>query len=552
LNKYLIIAFFISFQTVSQNPETSATVRANSATALKYERNSVTCILVNFPGADNMNELISAWPKMTIPEKYNNHNLPFRVMDAPYYDRYDRHANGLEIVQFLNQSHVGREVIRKWFNQQKDGTFNMDLIKERGTYNATDADLKIADAEQRGRAALEDAGESLIKRTFIVVLDFKHIEKIADYYRKRKELAAEGLMLLGQLTNNGGIQQLGKEAEVVAEINVRPGYRATVDAYIFRLNWTDDKSATFYEQVWNNPKNLDTMDVPITFIATKETVAENPGLELLPVDIYMTELANRGTEFALHATTNSVSELRTQAKIKSVRPIKAKIGLKEGLKPDQRFVMMEIGRDKYGQPTEKAIGVVRATRKISDNKGFTTGETQPSKFRQESGKAPYPGLTLVQKNDVGIGLSFGYAPITEGLIARFELKLARIFRIPQLKLYADIQFNGNLNSTYTPGTTEITKKMNAEFISIGLSKEYFMTRNVHFEPFIGYNLVKLPDFLGSYKGGLNVGLRLPINVFRWLQLVPSVSYSTVQFTKADDGVQTQTMVPIDVVLRIKF
>jgi hypothetical protein len=72
---------------------------------------------------------------------------------------------------------LAKAMVAKWFNRDKNGCFNMQLIGERGKYDATEMDLAVAQSSKRGVALLADAGEELIKNTFLIVNDFDYVNK---------------------------------------------------------------------------------------------------------------------------------------------------------------------------------------------------------------------------------------------------------------------------------------------------------------------------------------------------------------------------------------
>ena len=53
----------------------------------------------------------------------------------------------------------------------------MELVKERGFYNATQTQRNIARANIRGYALLQDAGENLIGKTYLLVNDISYRSK---------------------------------------------------------------------------------------------------------------------------------------------------------------------------------------------------------------------------------------------------------------------------------------------------------------------------------------------------------------------------------------
>src|SRR5690606_39581498 len=60
------------------------------------------------------------------------------------------------ITDFLTTNDVAKFMVAKWFNRSEEGGFNMNLISERGHYNATDLDVKIARNSERGTALIAD------------------------------------------------------------------------------------------------------------------------------------------------------------------------------------------------------------------------------------------------------------------------------------------------------------------------------------------------------------------------------------------------------------
>ena len=57
------------------------------------------------------------------------------------------------------------------------GICDVELVKERGLYNASELDKALASKTQRGNALLEDAGEDLIGNTFLIVNDIRYIDR---------------------------------------------------------------------------------------------------------------------------------------------------------------------------------------------------------------------------------------------------------------------------------------------------------------------------------------------------------------------------------------
>ena len=83
----------------------------------------------------------------------------------------------------------------------------------------------------------------------------------------------------------------------------------------------------------------------------------------------------------------------------SVKPIKAKVGRKEGLSNGSRFRAYSYEEDRDGNLLSRKRGYLRAA-EVSDNRQFATGRTEPSTFYQISGvRNIEEGWILKEKKD---------------------------------------------------------------------------------------------------------------------------------------------------------
>ena len=107
----------------------------------------------------------------------------------------------------------------------------MDVIAERGMFSATDADVIASRSSVRQEAMLKDAGLNLIDRSYILIYDITSLETT-------------------------------KEGDWIANC----------DAYIYKLDWSEEVSETFYQQ-WGNPNAISETHFPVELVsAIKEDV----------------------------------------------------------------------------------------------------------------------------------------------------------------------------------------------------------------------------------------------------------------------------------------
>ena len=176
---------------------------------MKYRRSSLDVVFVT-----NFNQWSHAHPapeyllkSYVLPDKYNEHSVGARIVDLSRYPVTDNEVSalfpkyksylqshefylsrgshdtygelriddcriGARIDKYLKESNIPAQLMQKWFNQtpvKRDGSyFNMDLILERGAYNASTLDVIRSNESVRGESILQDAGMELIPNTFIL------------------------------------------------------------------------------------------------------------------------------------------------------------------------------------------------------------------------------------------------------------------------------------------------------------------------------------------------------------------------------------------------
>jgi hypothetical protein len=503
-----------------------------------YDRISLTLCLYNDNNQPYMSLVNSSFDAVKINDKYNNHNInhPYIIDKSSLANIFsDGQPNAFEHI--LNQRRMGKEIIAKWFSQKQDGTFSMQLIAERGLYNATDSEYKIAQSSKRGSRALEDAGERLISKSYLVVLDFNQIETWKEYYDRID----------------------ARNFEMARRNKTRPsyvsrtytGFRGSVNAFLYKVAWNDSLANTFYEKAWNDPTFFNRMDFPVKFVSQIYleglSGAEINGQRILSDKQLMTLLEQNGIELSLVEIARQIEDFKVKSTIYQTHPIRAKVGLKEDVKIDQLFLIYENRQDKKLNNYAKLIGSIRATKEIADNRTNAEGLTKPTRFFQEAGSKIFPGMKMVQQYDYGFSFSFGWGyRAVQGPIARLDFNLARIVNISLFRLYLEGQF-GIKPVKFGSNTTQYTAtNLNIE---MGLSKEFCVLKNIHLEPFFGfqYNVTSanlstsdkraLRKALPTYKLdsayatlGVDLGIRMPINIKYNIQLVPSISLSALTFS----------------------
>jgi hypothetical protein len=374
---------------------------------VKYRRSSLYTLMIDDPTIPYANVIKESFEKGPLPQKFNDHNLGSRTI--PSTSAKDESEN---ITNFLNTNNIARDIVAKWFNRTKNGDFNMELIKARGSYDATAMAISIADKSQRGRAMLADAGEELIKNTFVLINDYNYVseEEVAD--------KAKGwLKVAGNLAASAGVKNAAEITDVSSTgVGIAgKGYVVKTTAHLFRLVWNDEVAAVFYNDYWADSKTITPAKKKAfdeSTIFKLEYIGSDVSSSILQSSIYTAktneQLIERATIKAVDAVIVKLQknhdEFKTKTPLFSGEPITAKIGLKEGLSKDSRFDVLEQREDKDGKTEYVIVGSVKVDNDHpiwdnmygadEENKDATTDRTY---FKKVSGRDFYPGMLIVQK-----------------------------------------------------------------------------------------------------------------------------------------------------------
>ncbi len=376
----------------------------NDATGIKYRRSSLYTLMVNNTSRERANVIKDAFIKSPLPEKFNDHNLTIATIDVTSNSNATNLVNNLN--SYFQTNKIAKELVGKWFNRNEKGCFNMDLIKQRGEYNASNIDLNLAKSSARGLALLSDAGEELIGNTYVVINDFRFTNK-EDVANKAKA----GFGLLNAVSTLAGGPDLSA-ATTIASAGATiagKGYVVRTNSYLFQLVWNAEVAATFYQDYWIDDSNFNEskkQSFDESNLFTLKYIGTESGLADLQSSIFTNKTED---ELIYKATTRAVDngiaklqrkfeQFRIKTPLYSATPIAAKIGLKEGLEAGDRFEVLEQVMDTEGKLSYVRKGVITVDgSNIWDNTntieeleeaGKSTGTNQYTIFKGSGDYAP--------------------------------------------------------------------------------------------------------------------------------------------------------------------
>ena len=384
---------------------------------IKYRRSSLHTILLESDRFPYKDTVIAAYYKAPFPDKYNNHDVGEKSFNPKYFGAEgDTSASNIPLIveSYLKGKKVANLMVAKWFNRAEDGSFDMNLIGERGSYNASEMQAKIAENSARGLASLSDAGEELIGNTFVVV---------SKLFFLSNEGPAKVIYISSQLlTNKIGNPFAKKAAEMIAKgvyNKTREGYSVWTTSYLYKLEWNDSIAAIFYNDLWMDKTNIDPAKkekFDNSDLFSLKFIGSEKSRSLVTFSLKEKRSEERYVEIATIRTIDNVyaklqkkyDVFKTKTPLFTGEPITAKIGLKEGLESGDKFEVLEQTIDKEGKTKYVSKGTIKVDGKqIWDNRylagkdpGIDTTKVSKAPVIDRTffkgGKDFYPGMLIRQ------------------------------------------------------------------------------------------------------------------------------------------------------------
>lgn len=504
--------------------------------------------------------------RQTVPSEFQNsifwNDIKAKSIGAP--------APDLELIgrQLANMG-LGNEIMAWWWNRRPDGSFTLDTIAARGRYNALALTEQVALKGPRGQAELEDAGLNLITESYVLVVAPKNLRTMKDEYDAQDYQA----------------RQMGDSKR--AERKER-GYVGQAEGYLYKLVYDDKAKSTFYD-MWiyetDSPEvkkqKIDAFDSyrfqlqPMKMVLAKglmggdirstTSLTANKKKELEPsiLDIWAnTKIGTNGlvansdeqllAGWAHSAITKLLEEIvgktigENNFPIWAKKPVQSKIGRKEGVFPEKRFVVYERRERPDGSVINKKRAVVRAKR-VTDNRMGSTGNF--SRFYRVGGLGSVqPGMLLEPRREAGIGLHILYGLSLPAAASTGDGRLLRDFGggiETNLSLYlGKLGMNRcpvglKLGINYTMLSDELyvmtndPVKANVTRLAIYLRKDFYFLSILRFGIRAGYgldNVSKVTKSTGETKKSLSsalvpVGAELGLNLFAGLNAFGQAEYA---------------------------
>lgn len=349
-----------------------------------YHRSSLYSILLKHPEQQFSKQIVETFLKIPLPEKYNNHNLKMAAINAPILQSMSKEeiegAYKDAVSNMLHRNKIGGRLVEKWFNRDKTtGAFDMNLVKERGFYDASILDIQEALHSTRGIAQLEDAGEKLLSHTYVLVNDIRY----ADATLKRN-LQGFGVLLgmMGSafvpIVGNALARTIGETGVAINDLVV--GFKVYVTSYLYRLDWNNEIANDFYSNLWFDSANIDTEkkrqfnskmgNFNLTYIGCTTVYSGETSLAGVRCESDMfLKVCTRSIDKSISELQKSFDEFKVYSPLISTSPLYAYIGIKEGVDEDSKYEVLEKTVNDNGRIEYKRVGIIKPMPgKIWDNR----------------------------------------------------------------------------------------------------------------------------------------------------------------------------------------
>ena len=378
---------------------------------IDYRRSSIYSLLVSHVEQPFAREIKEAFVQIPVPDKFNDHNLSVKVltMNKKLAGAKSEKENPV-ITEFLNQNMIASRLVGRWFNRDMfTGQCDMNLVKERGLYNASVFDQQLAMRSARGMAMLQDAGEELIGNTFVLVNDIRYVDK-----NKGARTGAAALKILGAVaaayTGNSDIRDMTENVGDMVE--TLKGFKVRINTFLYRLEWTADQSNQFYADQYaakadetkrqNFEKGRGIFKLRyVGKVESKGSTTSFMGIKEDEPILMVRKACQRAIDENVADLQHEYEEFRTKTPLVTVEPLTAYVGMKEGITEKSRFEVLEVIEQENGTHKYNRVGIIEPVpSKIWDNRfmaveegakgadfGFTT-------FRKVSGKDFMRGMLI--------------------------------------------------------------------------------------------------------------------------------------------------------------
>lgn len=517
MKRYIIFVFaiFVSMACIAQTFEIA-----------NYNRSSIAVMIIPNGGknGDGLRRALNEGQSIDLDQRYFHNPVNKTVINA-------RNSES-DITSFLKREHSAAQSLMPWRNIQ--------TLIDRATYNLTTQQRSQIASSFRGADNVKDERwfKHLLQSNYLLVVAVEDLEDISRVY-KRKQLANLGV----QLMTGTSYSSVNKDRE---------GYVGKVTAYLYHVTMNDVDYACFFKY-WDNDDQHLSYNYDIELVK-KETVGidgTRPNEQTKDVGLLLRLFASEAANQTLRAIGDHYLPLTPKAMVMSEKPVKAELGTKEGLRPDDLIYAYQLKERKDGSLTYNRHGVYRV-RSVADNQ---TNSMAASTFYNVNWGSAQEGMVLAPKEEMGLSFSPGvyvYPKKVYRLDVSMSLSRMRAAkRSSRTKFIFSVGYSGDFvdENTFFEHYAAIShhdafKEANGLYTLMygaGIQQDLYILPFLQISPYlmlmIEHSWYKenstVNDAMGYFQLPRNygriiypqIGVKVPINLTYYLKLVPEVAYA---------------------------
>lgn len=190
------------------------------------------------------------------------------------------------------------------------------------------------------------------------------------------------------------------------------GFKVNIDTYLYQLVWDEETATKFYTQYYTDKDNKEKVNAfnnnrkmfKLKYVGSQHSDGSNTsflGINLDEPQQMVRKACQRAIDENIASLQKNFDQFKVNTPLISVSPLKAYIGLKEGVTEKSRFEVLEAELSKEGKMTYKRVGVIQPKENLIWDNRYMASEEQAygsdfgfTTFRKVSGGDFYPGMLI--------------------------------------------------------------------------------------------------------------------------------------------------------------
>ena len=393
-----------------------------------FVRSSLHMHLVDDFSFDNGDKVLNSYNKFQFPQNYNDHRIDLNKIKLSEYELTDEEkaASGkkksllgdaiadaakgavegstgglvkvqdnsmvkLQLNKYNTSNKMAHEIIKKWFNIEEDGSYNMATVTLRALQTKTMEMAAIAGASGTGGI---DQMNSLINNTFVVYTRLNYVSNA---------IAAEAIRQVEyqQVTKLPAMLQAKayKVADKIYE-KTSEGFSVWTTAWLYRLKWDQDVFNLFLTTIDQEKKKIDLEKFAAANFEL-EFISQEKATSLVTFSLKKEDKGRTEQDVFDLSTIRNMDKVlvKLQKKNDIFKPIfplrdnfSLAAGKKEGIEGGETFEVLERKNGKY-----KRIGTMKVDKKRVWDNTWTGEDIEPGlTYFKKGSKKFVPGIHFVR------------------------------------------------------------------------------------------------------------------------------------------------------------